>query len=332
MNQIFRRWAPPEFGALSFVISGHAIAQGGMAILGTRIVYSAEKEQTTIKVKNGSDTDSFLVQSWVEDAQKKKSHDFIVTPPLYLSGPGNMNALRINYIGRGLPTDKESLFYFVEKGVPSVDRQKVEQRNAVILAAANVIKMFYRPSGLASDRLDAPEKLVFSRKGGHVTVNNPTPYYATAGLGINLGAWGAFSADVTQACSVLPDDSHHTGQSLRFQYARALQTTGTAFHLAGYRYSTRGYHTFSDTALRRMEGWLSDEQQVDEEGRPIERPDSDRFNLNRTPQGRLTASISQSLTESASLYLNATRQTYWGHYGHSRSLSAGINGGIGPVR
>ncbi|MBW0633945.1 fimbria/pilus outer membrane usher protein, partial [Escherichia coli] len=75
------------------------------------------------------------------------------------------------------------------------------------------------------------------------------------GAGKNLGNFGAFSADVTHARSTLPDDSQKEGQSLRFLYAKSLNDYGTNFQLLGYRYSTEGFYTLSETAWRQMEGY-----------------------------------------------------------------------------
>lgn len=52
---------------------------------------------------------------------------------------------------------------------------------------------------------------------------------AVAGAGMNLGTWGAVSADVTAARSELADDSTHSGQSVRFLYAKSLNNYGTTF-------------------------------------------------------------------------------------------------------
>lgn len=60
------------------------------------------------------------------------------------------------------------------------------------------------------------------------------------GLGRNLGNWGAVSLDVTHARSQLADDSRH-GDSIRFLYAKSMNTFGTNFQLMGYRYSTQGF-------------------------------------------------------------------------------------------
>ncbi|STI19231.1 fimbrial outer membrane usher protein [Escherichia coli] len=53
----------------------------------------------------------------------------------------------------------------------------------------------------------------------------------------------------------LADDSRHEGDSIRFLYAKSMNTFGTNFQLMGYRYSTQGFYTLDDVAYRRMEGY-----------------------------------------------------------------------------
>lgn len=157
-------------------------------------------------------------------------------------------------------------------------------------------------------------------------------YQALAlGLGYNMGEWGAVSADVIHANSHLADDSDHEGQSFRFLYARSLNELGTTFQLTGYRYSTRGFHTLSETAMKGMEGWLHNEIEVDAEGRPIERPYTDYYNLYNTRRARLQANVSQRIGTLGSLYLTASQQTYWNRGGESDSLTAGFSSSLGPV-
>lgn len=50
------------------------VAKGGISVSGTRIIYPKESRQEIISIRNSSGTDSFLVQSWVENAggEKKK--------------------------------------------------------------------------------------------------------------------------------------------------------------------------------------------------------------------------------------------------------------------
>lgn len=132
-----------------------------------------------MSLRNTSDKSSFLVQSWVENADGEKSRDFVVAPPLYVSGPNNENTLRLLYNGEEKNENQEKLYYFNVKSIPSVDKSKISGQNVLMLAAITRIKLFYRPSGLAFPAVEAPAKLRFHRSGGEVHVENPTPYYIT---------------------------------------------------------------------------------------------------------------------------------------------------------
>lgn len=160
---------------------------GGITVGGTRVVYPAGAKQADISVRNSSEHSTFLVQSWVEDAQGEKSPDFIVTPPLYVSAPGNENTLRLMHIGNPLPSDRETLYYFNAKAIPSVDKAQTQGKNVLLFASVTRIKLFVRPSGLTPSVGDAPDKLTFSQKGERLTINNPTPYYLTL-TGISSGS------------------------------------------------------------------------------------------------------------------------------------------------
>ncbi|CAI2534582.1 Outer membrane usher protein fimD precursor [Serratia ficaria] len=128
------------------------------------------------------------------------------------------------------------------------------------------------------------------------------------GAGINLGQWGALSADVTQANSVLADDSRHQGQSLRFLYAKSLNEFGTNFQLLGYRYSTQGFYTLDETSYHRMSGYTTDTPEGPVKVEPTYR---DYYNLNYTKKGRAQINITQQLGTSGSVFLTGSRQTYW---------------------
>lgn len=134
-------------------------------------------------------------------------------------------------------------------------------------------------------------------------------YHAlAAGVGKNLGDWGAISLDVTHARSQLADDSTHEGQSLRFLYAKSLNRFGTNFQLLGYRYSTRGFYTLDDVAYRKMEGYeYQDTDPVT--GKVVTR---NYHNLRYSKKGRFQANISQQLGKYGSFYLSGSQQTYWG--------------------
>lgn len=152
---------------------------GGIMLGGTRVIYPAGQKQVTMSVRNTSDESSFLVQSWVEQPDEKKSQDFVVTPPLYVSGPGNENTLRLMYVGKPPKADQETLFYFNTKAIPSIDKKKMEGKNMLMLAAVTRIKLFLRPAGLSPAVDKAPAELTFHRVGRQLRIDNPTPYYIT---------------------------------------------------------------------------------------------------------------------------------------------------------
>lgn len=153
---------------------------------------------------------------------------------------------------------------------------------------------------------------------------------AAVGAGINMGTWGAFSADVTHADSTLADSSHHQGQSVRFLYSRGFETTGTTFQLAGYRYSTSGFFTLEESSRSYMSGWRSEEQR-DATGKLIPRPVSDWYDLKDNRRERMDMNISQSLGDRSSLFLTGSRQTYWHTGGANTSLQGGFSSALGSV-
>jgi len=164
--------------AVTSLASSH-LSAGGIALGGTRIIYPQDAKQTNVSIQNTSDKSTFLVQSWVEDAQGKKSKDFIATPPLFVSGPKNENTLRLMYTGKLLPKDRESLYYFNAKAVPSADKKALEGKSVLMLAAITRVKLFVRPDGLTPTADAAPAELSFHKQSDKLSINNPTPYYIT---------------------------------------------------------------------------------------------------------------------------------------------------------
>ena len=170
---------PVRFLCLVLIIAPFFTQAGGIVADGTRIVYPSGQKQKNITIRNTDNKTTYLVQSWTEDAQGNKTKDFIATPPLFTSAPGNENILRLTRTGGNLPTDRESLYYFTVKGIPSVDKSKLEGKNALVIAAATRMKLFVRPPGLSPAPDAAPDQLRFRREGGHLVATNPTPYYLT---------------------------------------------------------------------------------------------------------------------------------------------------------
>lgn len=153
-------------------------------------------------------------------------------------------------------------------------------------------------------------------------------YQAMAlGMGMNVGRLGAVSLDVTQARSTLNDGSKHSGSSLRFLYAKSLNTLGTHFQLLGYRYSTQGFYTLDETTWKQMSGYATSE--INGEKNPS--APLDYYNLNNNKRDKFQLTISQQLGSSGSLYLSGSHQSYWRTNQANTLLQTGYSGNIKGV-
>lgn len=158
-------------------MAGSASA-GGIALGGTRVIYPQGDKQASLAIINSSTNTTFLIQSWVSNAEGAKSADFVITPPLFVIHPKKENTLRIMYVGPDLPVDRESVFYLNSKAIPSVEKNKLSG-NTLQIATQSVIKLFIRPKKLPSLSIDAPKTLTCSVTNGKVTITNPSPYYVS---------------------------------------------------------------------------------------------------------------------------------------------------------
>ncbi|MGU3523331.1 fimbria/pilus outer membrane usher protein [Enterobacteriaceae bacterium C23F] len=125
-----------------------------------------------------------------------------------------------------------------------------------------------------------------------------------AGVGKNMGDFGALSTDVTQAWSTPEDQQKESGQSWRIRYSKNFAETGTNFAIAGYRYSTAGYYGMQEV--------------LDSYG------NSSALQDRRRNREELT--VSQSLGQSfGSLSVSAVKEDYWNSSRSMESYSASYN-------
>lgn len=151
------------------------------------------------------------------------------------------------------------------------------------------------------------------------------------GAGINMGHWGALSTDITQSNALLSNGSHHDGQSVRFVYARSLMTVGTTLQLAGYRYSTKGFYNFEESAQKKMSGWDNGVERSAIDDNSIRENSTGYDNLNASKRERLQINITQRIAESGELFLSGSRQDYWNHAPTMTSLQTGLSFDAGKV-
>lgn len=156
---------------------------GGITLDGTRLVYPIGEKQLTTNIRNTSEKSTFLVQAWVEVESGEKAKKVLVTPPLFTSTPGDENTLRVLLVDDELPLDRESLYYFNVKSIPSINKNEVADKNLLLIASVTRIKMFARPKGLKGSYEKAAQSLKFKKiikdGGVYLEVKNPSPYFIT---------------------------------------------------------------------------------------------------------------------------------------------------------
>ena len=128
----------------------------------------------------------------------------------------------------------------------------------------------------------------FTLYGG---LQQSSPYQSYAiGVGKNMGEFGAWSADVTQAWSSPDNRSKSSGQAWRVRYSKNFTDTGTNFSATSYRYSTAGYYGMQE----------------------VLDADSDSASLQDHRRNRAELTLSQTLgPDLGSLTASAVREDYW---------------------
>ncbi|MGO4743007.1 fimbrial biogenesis chaperone [Serratia quinivorans] len=162
------------FAALcSGVMMFSSLAQAGVVVGATRLVYDGDKKESSLSVNN-PDALPYLIQSWVEpqDGHTEKA-PFILTPPLFRLEAGRQNVLRVVRVGGDLPADREAMYWLNVKAIPSAERRD----NTLQIAVKTRIKLIYRPAGLKGLPEDVAGSLTWRRQGTQLTVSNPTPFY-----------------------------------------------------------------------------------------------------------------------------------------------------------
>lgn len=129
------------------------------------------------------------------------------------------------------------------------------------------------------------------------------------GAGMNSGI-GGISFDVTSSESKIPNGRTTKGHSARFLYSKTLNATDTTFTMAGYRYSTEGYRSFS--------------QHVDD------LMYQERAGVS-AQKSRINLRVNQSLSQRGSLYLSMDETSYWKQQARTRNWQFGYGSSIADV-
>lgn len=167
----------------------------GLQLPATRVIYPSQETQGITFTVTNKALEPFLIQSRVTPWQATPqgtpttapiTAPFIVTPPLERLDAGEALTLRIRETKKGLPTDRESVFGFHVKAIPSQTEATPTPATAqgqqvqMALALQYTLKLFYRPQALPTyDAAQIASALQFTREGAQLVVNNPTAFYVT---------------------------------------------------------------------------------------------------------------------------------------------------------
>ncbi|PVZ87877.1 molecular chaperone [Serratia sp. S1B] len=160
----------------------------GISLTATRLIVPETSGGNSIGVRSdNSSTKPFLIRAQVfRDIEGRDAQvPFAISPVLFRLEPGGHHQLRVTKKGGALPQDKESLFYLRVAALPATSAPSQAENpvheGALTVATGNIIKLFYRPSGLSVTQKTAMGQLQFTAAGNQLKVTNPTPYYITLG-------------------------------------------------------------------------------------------------------------------------------------------------------
>ncbi|WP_454767051.1 fimbrial biogenesis chaperone [Cupriavidus campinensis] len=177
------RWVAFLVGAVVGLAS--MPAQAAIVVTGTRVIYPEKSRQVPVRLSN-IETKPVLVQAWIDDGDttvpvEKIRVPFVLTPPIFRVEPKKGQTLRVKFVGKDMPADRESVYWLNVLEIPPkpVD---AETRNMLQLAFCTRIKLFYRPSSLVDDPTGHRAKLSWKTarndEGKHVLrVENGSAYY-----------------------------------------------------------------------------------------------------------------------------------------------------------
>lgn len=163
-------------------------ASAGIYTDNTRAIISGNngKRETSVQINSSASSESpYLVKSQITRDINGQNIDtpFVITPSLFRLEPGQANQVRILLKEASLPVDRETVFFFravaLPVSVPKADQTSTQLGGELQLASGNVIKLFYRPQGLAMTSEQAQSQLRFTAAGYGIKVTNPTPYHLT---------------------------------------------------------------------------------------------------------------------------------------------------------
>lgn len=160
--------------SLAFILLAlfSASSFSAVQIESSRVIYSGEYKSASLTLHNASEK-NYIVQTWLDEDADKPGKEMVVTPPVLKVKPDQSAVLRFIYSGKGLPTDRESLYWINVQEIPP----RASEPNVMQLAIRTRLKLFYRPAGLNARLEDQMSHLTFVKNAGNLVVKNNGPLH-----------------------------------------------------------------------------------------------------------------------------------------------------------
>ncbi|MCM7589597.1 molecular chaperone [Enterobacter chuandaensis] len=160
--------------SLAFILLAlfSASSFSAVQIESSRVIYPGEYKSASLTLHNASEK-NYIVQTWLDEDANKPGKEMVVTPPVLKVKPDQSAVLRFIYSGKGLPTDRESLYWINVQEIPP----RASEPNVMQLAIRTRLKLFYRPAGLNAKLEDQVAHLTFIKSADALVVKNNGPLH-----------------------------------------------------------------------------------------------------------------------------------------------------------
>ncbi|HEK0624785.1 MAG: molecular chaperone [Proteus mirabilis] len=158
-----------------FTFSSYAAIQ----INKDRFFYKEQDKEILFDIKNKSEKESYIIQSWVSHYNKEDNSEapFIISPSLIKLAPDENFTLKIIKTDDIKETNKESVYRVNIKLVPVIDDDMAD-KNLILISLNSIYNLFYTPKSIINKNHD--KDINFSINNENlIKINNPTPYFIT---------------------------------------------------------------------------------------------------------------------------------------------------------
>ncbi|EBC5055202.1 molecular chaperone [Salmonella enterica] len=161
-----------------WLTSSHSLA--AISLDRTRVILNENENTVVVNISNDNKQLPYLAQTWLEDGKMNKINKgpIVLTPPIQRIEPGERSLITLTTTSsaKQLPTDRESVFYFILREIPP----KSKKENVMQIALQTKVKLFYRPKsieGISDKDWYKDIKLKYQDNGYRIV--NPTPLHLT---------------------------------------------------------------------------------------------------------------------------------------------------------